>query len=139
MAMDTKLQRLNALLDTLVSYEKRRKENLEKTHELYKKLQIDQKVGSFEELFDFSAINLLGINLQPPHLGQIQPHRYAQIIGIKNSKNINLGYFGRTENLSKELKHDIVSFVLGWRLEKSFKVVDRYDKILKEWNETEVE
>ncbi len=137
--MDPKLQKLNQLLDTLVSYEKRRKENLHATQELYKELHIDQKVGEFEELFSFSAINLLGINLQPPHLGQIQPNRYTQIIGIKNSKNINLGYFGRTENLSSQLKHRIVSFVLGWRFEKSFRVVDRYGKLLREWHETKME
>ena len=137
--MDAKLQKLNQLLDNLVSYEKRRKENLEIIRRLYTKLKLDKKVGEFDELFDFNAINLLGINLQPPHLGQIQPNRYAQIIGIKNSKNMSLGYFGRTENLSKELRHDIVSFVLGWRLEKSFRVVDRYDRLSRQWYETKME
>jgi len=77
--------------------------------------------------------------LNGERLGAISEGKYAQIIAIlskeeegkKRSKNINLRYFGRVENLEEGLKRDIVEFILRWRLEKSFRGVDHYRQLLK--------
>ncbi len=128
--MDTKLQKLNALVEQLATTEQKRKQNLDRLKELYGALQIDQKVEDFSKLFEFKAINVTGLTLQKEQLCQTQPNRYAQIIGIREGKNINLRYFGRAENLPKNILHDICEFVLRWRLEKNYMNVEHYKELL---------
>ena len=140
--MDDKLQRLKALAekaDTIASYEIERKRNLKRLRELFEKLQLHEKVDRFDDLFDFNAVNLAGISLQPGQLGVPFEKKYAQIIAItkveeggkSRSKNINLRYFGRADTLDPALRARICEFVLRWRLEKSFRGVDRYRGLLK--------
>jgi hypothetical protein len=133
------LDRLKNLTAQISSYELERKSNLKRVEELYQKLGIDQKVESFEELFYYKAINLSGLSLADEDLGSIKEGKYAQIIAIiydKNAKvknkNVSLGYYGRAEKLSVSQKNDIVSFVLGWRFEKSFRTLEHYHNLLAE-------
>ncbi|BCD68120.1 hypothetical protein [Nitratiruptor sp. YY09-18] len=132
--MSEKLRRLESLLQEFVSLEKLRKENIAKLQELFKELEIDQKVA-WEDLFGFQAMNLMGISLQKEQLAQPQPNRYAQIIAIKNGKNSSLRYFGRAENLDPSLIKKIVEFVLRWRLEKSFFHVENYRDLVDALNQ----
>jgi hypothetical protein len=116
-----------------------RKKNLKNLEELYQKLGISQKVGTFEELFAFKAVNLSGISLADENLGEVKEGKYAQIIAIiydKNAKvknkNVSLAYYGRTEKLSPSLKNEIVAFVLGWRFEKSFRTLEHYHNLMSQ-------
>ncbi|WP_353662550.1 hypothetical protein [Hydrogenimonas sp. SS33] len=140
--MSDKLDRLKALAEkaeTISTYEIERKKNLKRLEGLYEKLHLQEKVETFDKLFSFNAINLSGIGLSGERLGQISEGKYAQMIAIssveeegrKRSKNINLRYFGRVENLEENLKRDILEFILRWRLEKSFRGVDHYRQLLK--------
>ncbi|WP_457599083.1 hypothetical protein [Hydrogenimonas sp.] len=134
-----RLDRLKALADELSSYEIERRNNLKRLKELFKALELEEKCGDFDTLFDFKAINLSGIALTRENLGAVSEGKYAQIIGIKyvdeegkrRAKNINLRYFGRVEQLEEELKGQIVEFVLRWRLEKSYRGVDHYRRLVK--------
>ncbi len=130
-----RLQKVDTLLSQLFSYEKCRKENREKLTILFDKFHLYEKIENLEELFSFSAINLSGISLQESTLAQIQRNRYVQIIGItkieNRSKNINLKYFGKSDNLDRQTILDIVEFVLRWRLEKNFFGVDHYMNLIK--------
>ncbi len=137
--MEDRLKKLDSLLEKYISWERRRKENMQKLRKLYFDLKIDKKVPRFEELFEFNAINLMGITLQKGEVGIIQPKKYVQIIGIKNSKNMSLAYFGRAENLDEKKRDKIAKFVLMWRYEKGFRGLQHYEELLKELNETEVE
>ena len=136
--MSSQLDRLKALADEISSYEIDRKKNLKRLRALFGKLELSDKVATFEELFDFKAINLSGITLASSNLGKITEGRYAQIIAIayiqaenkKRAKNISLGYFGRVEQLDESLKKEIVEFILRWRLEKSFIGVDHYRTLI---------
>jgi hypothetical protein len=132
------LDRLKNLTAKISSYELSRKENLKALETLYEKLHVNQKVSTFQELFDFKAINLSGISLNSEELGVLQEKKYVQIIAItydKNSKvknkNSSLGYFGRSEKLESELKSDIIAFVLRWRFEKSFMTLEHYHIMLE--------
>lgn len=129
------VKKVEKLLRAIQTTDILRKENRKRLKELYKELNIKEKVGEFEEIFTFLAINLTGISLQQEQLGLIQPKRYIQIIGIKKeenrSKNISLGYFGKAENIDERKKHNIVEFVLRWRLEKSFMNADHYRELLR--------
>ena len=140
--MSDKLERLKALADkaaAIATYETERKKNLKRLEALYDKLELQNKVERFDDLFDYKAINLSGISLTEQELGKITPARYAQIIAIryvedrgkKRAKNVSLRYFGRVEQLDPNLKNEIVEFILRWRLEKSFRGVDHYRQLLK--------
>jgi len=133
------LDRLKNLTAQISSYELERKSNLKKLEELYQKLGVEGKVERFEDLFNYKAINLSGLSLADEDLGSVKEGKYAQIIAIiydKNAKvknkNVSLGYYGRAEKLSFELKNEIIGFVLGWRFEKSFRTLEHYHKLLAE-------
>jgi hypothetical protein len=133
------LDRLKNLTAQISSYELERKSNLKRLEELYQTLGIDKKVSEFDDLFVYKAINLSGLSLADEDLGAIKEGKYAQIIAIiydKNAKvknkNVSLGYYGRAEKLSSNLKNEIIAFVLGWRFEKSFRTLEHYHKLLAE-------
>ena len=135
--MSSALDRLKNLTAQISSYELERKSNLKNLEELYRKLRIDIKVEHFETLFDFKAINLSGLSLADEDLGAIKEGKYAQIIAIiydkeakVKNKNISLAYYGRAEKLALEQKNEIISFVLGWRFEKSFRTLEHYHNLM---------
>ncbi|WP_295056109.1 hypothetical protein [Sulfuricurvum sp.] len=135
--MSSALDRLKNLTAQISSYELERKSNLKSLEELYRKLGIDTKVGEFDALFEFKAINLSGLSLGDDDLGTIKEGKYAQIIAIiydkeakVKNKNISLAYYGRAEKLSPSLKRDIIAFVLGWRFEKSFRTLEHYHNLM---------
>ena len=109
--MSSALDRLKNLTAQISSYELERKSNLKKLEELYQKLGVEGKVEQFDDLFNFKAINLSGLSLSDDDLGSVKEGKYAQIIAIiydKNAKvknkNVSLGYYGRAEKLSSDLK-----------------------------------
>jgi len=127
------LDRLKNLTAKITSYELSRKENVKALERLYEALNINDKVTSFEDLFQFKAINLSGISLNSDDLGVIKEKKYVQIIAITydktskvKNKNSSLGYFGRSEKLDAALKQQIIAFVLRWRFEKSFMTLEHY-------------
>lgn len=135
--MSSALDRLKNLTAQISSYELERKSNLKSLEELYLKLGINTKVGEFDALFEFKAINLSGLSLSDEDLGTIKEGKYAQIIAIiydkeakVKNKNISLAYYGRAEKLSPSLKRDIIAFVLGWRFEKSFRTLEHYHNLM---------
>lgn len=135
--MSSALDRLKNLTAQISSYELERKSNLKSLEELYLKLGINTKVGEFDALFEFKAINLSGLSLGDDDLGAIKEGKYAQIIAIiydkeakVKNKNISLAYYGRAEKLSAPLKRDIIAFVLGWRFEKSFRTLEHYHNLM---------
>ncbi|MBN2870148.1 MAG: hypothetical protein JXK04_04245 [Campylobacterales bacterium] len=135
--MSSALDRLKNLTAKISSYELERKKNLAELERLYEVLGIFKKVEPFEELFALKAINLSGISLAEEDLGTLKEGKYAQIIGIiydkeakVKNKNISLAYYGRVEKLSAEEKKDIISFVLGWRFEKSFRTLEHYHNLM---------
>lgn len=135
--MSSALDRLKNLTAQISSYELERKSNLKNLEELYRKLGIDTKVEHFEMLFEFKAINLSGLSLSEDDLGAIKEGKYAQIIAIiydkdakVKNKNISLAYYGRAEKLVPEQKNEIISFVLGWRFEKSFRTLEHYHNLI---------
>lgn len=136
--MSSALDRLKNLSAQISSYELERKNNLVALEALYLKLNVTMKVETFHQLFEFKAINLSGISLSDDDLGAIKEGKYAQIIGILydntakvKNKNISLGYYGRVEKVGDDLKKDIISFVLGWRFEKSFRTLEHYHRLMK--------
>lgn len=135
--MSSALDRLKNLTAQISSYELERKSNLKSLEELYQKLGIDTKVGVFDALFEFKAINLSGLSLADEDLGTVKEGKYAQIIAITydkeakvKNKNISLAYYGRAEKLSPSQKRDIIAFVLGWRFEKSFRTLEHYHNLM---------
>ena len=132
--MDSNLEKLKRLADKIITYEIIRKNNIKRLKELYKSLEIDQKVNNFEKIFDFKAMNLCGVSLNENDICKIQKGKYIQIIAIKKegdkNKNINIRYFGRAEKIDPKLLNKIVEFVLRWRLEKSFKNSDYYNSLI---------
>jgi|688.fasta_scaffold740902_1 hypothetical protein len=137
--MSSALDRLKNLTAKISSYELERKNNLLILEELYQKLSIIDKIGSFEELFDLKAINLSGISLGDDDLGVIKEGKYVQIIGIRyeptakvKNKNISLAYYGRAEKVNSSLKTDIITFILAWRFEKSFRTLEHYHVLMGE-------
>ena len=138
-----KIEYLKQLIDQILIQSTIRAKNLQRLRELYEDLGISQKVPTFEELFTFNAINLAGLSLQKETLLLPQPKRYVQIIGIKKvenrSKNVNIRYFGKSENLEKEVIRNIAEFVLRWRLEKGYIAVDNYQELLGELESKKVE
>lgn len=135
--MSSALDRLKNLTAQISSYELERKSNLKSLEELHRKLGIDTKVGEFDALFEFKAINLSGLSLADEDLGTSKEGKYAQIIAIiydkeakVKNKNISLAYYGRAEKLRPSLKRDIIAFVLGWRFEKSFRTLEHYHNLM---------
>lgn len=125
--MDT-IAYVEELLQKIQSCQKERQSNKEKLRLLFEEFGL-KNVESFEALFEFNAINLTGVSLQPENLASLKPKRYIQIIGIKRAKNYNLKYFGNT--LTKEQVYKICEFVLRWRLEKGFMTTQYYKDLLQ--------
>lgn len=132
------LERLKALTSKISSYELARKENLRTLMELFSELELAEKVGDFNEVFEFKAINLSGISLSEEDIGSIKEGKYLQIIGIKYDKdakvknrNISLGYYGRVEKVDARLRENIVRFIISWRFEKSFRTLEHYYTMLE--------
>lgn len=136
-AVSSALDRLKDLTSKISRYELSRNQNLKKLEDLYASLHIDEKVVNFSDLFEFKAINLSGIGLSPDKLGVVQEGKYIQIIAISydadavvKNKNSSLGYFGRADKIEEGLKNQIVTFVLAWRFEKSFRTLEYYHELL---------
>lgn len=139
--MSSALDRLKNLTAQISSYELERKSNLKNLEELYQSMGIDAKVASFEELFEFKAINLSGMSLGDEDLGSVKEGKYAQIIAIiydkeskVKNKNISLAYYGRADKLTAVQKKNIIAFVLGWRFEKSFRTLEHYHNLIATLN-----
>jgi hypothetical protein len=136
--LSSALDRLKNLTAKISSYEVARKENMAALETLYGELGIDEKVPDFYDLFVFKAMNLSGISLSDDSLGTPHEGKYVQIIAITyekdakvRNKNSSLGYFGRAEKLEQSQKDAIVSFVLRWRFEKSFRTLEHYHTMLQ--------
>jgi hypothetical protein len=137
MRVSSALDRLKDLTAKISSYELARKENMKSLKALYHALHIDEKVSPFDALFEYKAINLSGVSLSEEDLGSIKEGKYIQIIAITyvkdakvKNKNSSLGYFGRAEKVDAELRTAIVSFILRWRFEKSFRTLEHYHGML---------
>lgn len=135
--MSSALDRLKNLTNKISSYEVARKENLKILENLFNELEISKKVETFNELFDFKAINLSGASLLEESLGEIKKGKYLQVLAIsynKNavvkSKNTSLAYFGRVELVDSGLKDKIVEFIIRYRFEKSFMTLEHYHGML---------
>jgi len=136
--LSSALDRLKNLTAKISSYEVARKENMAALESLYRELGIDEKVPDFTDLFDYKAMNLAGISLSDESLGTPHEGKYVQIIAITydkdakvRNKNSSLGYFGRAEKLEPSKRDEIVSFVLRWRFEKSFRTLEHYHTMLQ--------
>lgn len=136
--MSSALDRLKNLTNKISGYEITRKENLKNLKELFYSIGIDKKVNSFEDIFQYKAINLSGASLLQETLGEIKEGKYFQILAIsydKNakvkSKNISLAYFGRVENVDIALKESVVEFIIRYRFEKSFMNLEHYHSMLE--------
>jgi len=121
-------------------FETTRRNNIDRVHELYKKLKIFEKSPDFNNIFMYKAMNLSGIGLKNEDFGQVREGKYIQIIAItyepdkngkKKAKNISLGYFGKAETLDSVLKNEIIEFVLRWRYEKAFQNVEHYKDLIE--------
>lgn len=137
MRVGSALERLKDLTAKISSYELARKENMKSLEALYHSLRIDEKVSPFDALFEYKAINLSGVSLSEEDLGSIKEGKYIQIIAITyvkdakvKNKNSSLGYFGRAEKVDAELRRAIVTFILRWRFEKSFRTLEHYNGML---------
>jgi Leucine-rich repeat (LRR) protein len=135
--MGSALERLKNLTNKISSYEMERKNNLKNLEILFNELNIDKKVGEFNKLFDYKAINLSGASLLEDSFGEIKEGKYLQILAISydksakvKSKNISLAYFGRVENVDVELKNRVVEFIIRYRFEKSFMTLEHYHGML---------
>ena len=130
--MSDALKRLRSLTDRISSFEVARTQNLKDLRTLYDKFEINSDITNFENIFNYSAMNLAGISLQEENLGEIKSGKYVQIIIIesakngKKAKNINLCYFGRSDKLEVQMRANVVEFVLRWRFEKSFRSMQHY-------------
>jgi hypothetical protein len=136
--MSSALDRLKHLTNKISSYEMARKTNLEILKRLFVELEIGKKVETFEELFEFKAINLSGASLHAEDLGAIKKGKYLQILAISydkeavvKSKNTSLGYFGKAQNVDSELKEKVVEFIIRFRFEKSFMTLEHYHGMLE--------
>jgi hypothetical protein len=132
------LSRLQSLTDDIISYETSRIENLKRLDELFPFCVLDQKFSNVKELFEFKAMNLMGITLSEEALGEIQKGRYVQLLVItakkkeeKKATNISLGYFGKAELLDDTLRGQLTEFVLRFRYEKSFHNNNHYKNLIE--------
>ena len=144
--MSTALDRLKNLANKITSYEKVRKENIERLKILFKEIGISDKVDEFEDIFEFKAINLSGASLLEENLGEIKKGKYLQILAIAydkeasiKSKNISLGYYGKSESVEELLKDKIVEFIIRYRFEKSFMTLEHYNGMLNTFKKVEDE
>jgi len=135
--MSSALDRLKNLTNKISSYELARKENLKILENLFNEICINEKVETFNDLFNFKAINLSGASLLEDSLGEIKEGKYLQVLAISydreavvKSKNISLAYFGRVENVESELKDKVVEFIIRYRFEKSFMTLEHYHGML---------
>jgi hypothetical protein len=142
--MSSALDRLKNLTNKITSYEKVRKVNMIELKKLFEDIGFSQKVESFEDIFDFKAINLSGASLAAENLGEIKKGKYLQVLAISydkeasvKSKNISLGYFGKSESVDAQLKDKIVEFIIRYRFEKSFMTLEHYNDMLKPFNKEE--
>lgn len=131
------LSRLHELTDDLISYETSRIANRQRLEILFVNCVLDEGFSCVEELFEFKAMNLMGISLNEMELGHIQVGRYIQLLviaakkkGEKKSTSISLGYFGKAELVDSSLVADLAEFVLRWRYEKSFLNVNHYKNLI---------
>lgn len=136
--MSSALDRLKNLTKQISGYEVARKENMLILKKLYEQIGINQKVETFEELFEFKAINLSGASLLAENLGEIKEGKYLQVLAISydkeasvKSKNISLAYFGRVENVDEVLKNSVIEFIIRYRFEKSFITLEHYYNMLE--------
>ena len=145
----TSIEKINFLLNKVESRLKNQKinnlpfvlreNNLEKIAKLYETLELSKKHPDFSTIFNYTAMNLLGIGLKEEDFGEIREGKYVQIISIayelnsenkRVNKNSSLGYYGKAEKLAEKEKSDIIEFVLRWRYEKSFQHSDHYQRLL---------
>ena len=137
------LDRLDRLIDKLEQKLKQtplspRAKNLQRLNTLYQSLELTETVQEFNILFEFKAMNLMGISLQDKDFGKIRKGHYVQILcissslknGKKISKNSSLAYFGKAEKLEENLKKEIIEFILRWRYEKACRHADAYEELL---------
>ncbi|MDA3946415.1 MAG: hypothetical protein PF439_07025 [Helicobacteraceae bacterium] len=143
--MSSALERLKELTSKISSYELARKENMRTLEALFGTLALGEKVGDFNDIFEFKAINLSGISLSENEIGTIKEGKYLQVIGIKydkeakvKNKNISLGYYGRVEKVEPEIRNTIVKFIIAWRFEKSFRTLEHYYTMLEKLPKSEV-
>lgn len=136
------LNHVEKKLETVAALERNaslRQENIRQMKILHKALKLDERHPIFDRLFDFNAINIAGIDFKDEDIGGVREAKYVQITAIayeisqttKITKNISLGYYGKTEELEEETKRNILEFVLRWRYEKSFQHSDYYAQLLK--------
>lgn len=144
-SMSSALDRLKNLTNKISGYETARKENLKILEILFTELEMDKKVETFKELFEFKAINLSGASLLSESLGEVKEGKYLQILAISydkeaivKSKNTSLGYYGRAQNVDVDLKNKIVEFIMRFRFEKSFINLEHYYGILENFKESHV-
>lgn len=144
--MSSALDRLKNLTNKITSYEKVRKDNIARLRVLYEQTGVSEKVDEFEQIFEFKAINLSGASLLEENLGEIKKGKYLQILAISydkeasvKSKNISLGYYGKSENVDIELKDKIVEFIIRYRFEKSFMTLEHYNGMLNSFSKSEDE
>jgi len=132
------IEKLNLLVNQIEEESLLRHNNIKRIAELYTLLEIEKKHLDLSTLFEYAAMNLAGIGLKEEEFGQIREGRYVQIIAIdyelvndkKKTRNNSLGYYGKAEKLEKNLKNQIIEFVLRWRYEKSFQHSDYYKRLL---------
>ena len=143
--MESALSRLKKLTDHIVSYELARNENHKRLVKLYEILKIEEKCEAFENIFEFKAMNLMGISLKEESLGMVTLGRYIQLLAIKAKKpdvtgslNVSLGYFGKSDTIDPMIKDHLVEFVLRWRFEKSFMTLSHYDQMVKGLQKSEL-
>ncbi|WP_373072287.1 hypothetical protein [Sulfurimonas sp.] len=139
--MSSALDRLKDLTNKISSYEKVRKNNLVKLRSLFEDIGFSNKIEEFDDIFEFKAINLSGASLLAENLGEIKKGKYLQVLAITydkeasvKSKNISLGYFGKSENVEPELKDKIVEFIIRYRFEKSFMTLEHYNGMLNSFD-----
>lgn len=142
--MSSALERLKELTSKISSYELARKENIRTLEKLFVTLSLGEKVGDFNDLFEFKAINLSGISLSEEDIGTLKEGKYLQVIGIKYDKeakvknrNISLAYYGRVEKVDPEVRNMIVKFIIAWRFEKSFRTLEHYYTMLEKLPKSE--
>ena len=136
------IEKIHFLLDKVeqkIQENDTRNVNLERISELYKLLELAKKHPDFSTIFKYKAMNLAGIGLKKEDFGEIREGKYVQIISIAYElnkegkrvlKNSSLGYFGKAEKLTEEVKSNIIEFVLRWRYEKTFQHSEHYQQLL---------
>jgi len=139
--MSRALDRLKDLTSKISSYEKVRKENMLRLKILFNEIAISDKIEKFSDIFEFKAINLSGASLSAENLGEIKKGKYLQVLAISydkdasiKSKNVSLGYYGKSENVEPELKDKIIEFIIRYRFEKSFMTLEHYNEMLGVFN-----